>query len=153
MEDSCVPPENLANYISEFRQLLDKHHLDYGMFGHVDGVLHVPALDLCNKEQVLLFKTISDQVADLTKKYGGFNLGRIWKGMRSQYGEKFFTPELWQELRYIKFLFDPNNRLNPGKICTALYSEQELSYPFCRQCDQIKIVKSPFKCERNFPVR
>lgn len=46
--------------------------------------------------------------------------------MRSQYGEKFFTPELWQELRYIKFLFDPNNRLNPGKICTALYSEQEL---------------------------
>ncbi|QEH18081.1 D-2-hydroxyglutarate dehydrogenase YdiJ [Histophilus somni] len=128
VEDSCVPPENLANYISEFRQLLDKHHLDYGMFGHVDaGVLHVrPALDLCNKEQVLLFKTISDQVADLTKKYGGLIWGEHGKGMRSQYGEKFFTPELWQELRYIKFLFDPNNRLNPGKICTALYSEQEL---------------------------
>ena len=46
--------------------------------------------------------------------------------MRSQYGEKFFTPELWRELRYIKFLFDPQNRLNPGKICTPLNSEQEL---------------------------
>ncbi|STO53833.1 FAD linked oxidase domain-containing protein [Canicola haemoglobinophilus] len=128
VEDSCVPPENLADYISEFRQLLDKHNLDYGMFGHVDaGVLHVrPALDLCDKEQVLLFKTISDQVAELTKKYGGLIWGEHGKGMRSQYGEKFFTPELWQELRYIKFLFDPKNRLNPGKICTALHSEQEL---------------------------
>ena len=46
--------------------------------------------------------------------------------MRSHYGEKFFTPELWHELRYIKFLFDPSNRLNPGKICTPLENEQQL---------------------------
>ncbi|MBN6063493.1 D-2-hydroxyglutarate dehydrogenase YdiJ [Aggregatibacter actinomycetemcomitans] len=128
VEDTCVPPENLANYISEFRALLDSHHLQYGMFGHVDaGVLHVrPALDLCDPEQVKLFKRISDQVADLTRKYGGLIWGEHGKGMRSQYGEKFFTPALWRELRYIKFLFDPQNRLNPGKICTPLDSEQEL---------------------------
>lgn len=128
VEDTCVPPEYLADYISEFRALLDAHHLEYGMFGHVDaGVLHVrPALDLCDKEQVKLFKEISDQVADLTHKYGGLIWGEHGKGMRSQYGETFFTPELWQELRYIKTLFDPQNRLNPGKICTALDSEQAL---------------------------
>ncbi|MEE6075349.1 FAD-binding and (Fe-S)-binding domain-containing protein [Avibacterium paragallinarum] len=128
VEDTCVPPEHLADYISEFRALLDAHHLEYGMFGHVDaGVLHVrPALDLCDKEQVKLFKEISDQVADLTHKYGGLIWGEHGKGMRSQYGETFFTPELWQELRYIKTLFDPQNRLNPGKICTALDSEQTL---------------------------
>ena len=90
------------------------------MFGHVDaGVLHVrPALDLCDSEQVKLLKQISDEVAELTRKYGGLIWGEHGKGMRSQYGEKFFTPELWRELRYIKFLFDPQNRLNPGKICT-----------------------------------
>lgn len=128
VEDTCVPPEHLADYISEFRALLDAHHLEYGMFGHVDaGVLHVrPALDLCDKEQVKLFKEISDQVAALTHKYGGLIWGEHGKGMRSQYGETFFTPELWQELRYIKTLFDPQNRLNPGKICTALDSEQAL---------------------------
>ena len=98
------------------------------MFGHVDaGVLHVrPALDLCDLAQVKLFKQISDEVAELTRKYGGLIWGEHGKGMRSQYGEKFFTPELWRELRYIKFLFDPQNRLNPGKICTPLNSEQEL---------------------------
>ncbi|AKD39609.1 D-2-hydroxyglutarate dehydrogenase YdiJ [Pasteurella multocida] len=128
VEDSCVPPEHLADYIAEFRALLDAHKLDYGMFGHVDaGVLHVrPALNLCDKAQVKLFKEISDQVVALTHKYGGLIWGEHGKGMRSQYGETFFTPELWQELRYIKFLFDPDNRLNPGKICTPLNSKAEL---------------------------
>ena len=128
VEDTCVPPENLADYIAEFRALLDSHNLQYGMFGHVDaGVLHVrPALDLCDKEQVKLFKQISDEVAELTVKYGGLLWGEHGKGVRSHYGEKFFTPELWQELRYVKFLFDPNNRLNPGKICTPLNSDAEL---------------------------
>ena len=43
-EDTCVPPEHLADYIAEFRALLDSHGLSYGMFGHVDaGVLARPS--------------------------------------------------------------------------------------------------------------
>lgn len=128
VEDTCVPPENLADYIAEFRQLLDDNGLEYGMFGHVDaGVLHVrPALDLCEREQVQKFKQISDQVVELTAKYGGLIWGEHGKGMRSAYGERFFGETLWKELRYIKQLFDPQNRLNPGKICTPLNCEQPL---------------------------
>ena len=98
------------------------------MFGHVDaGVLHVrPALDLCDKEQVKLFKQISDEVAELTVKYGGLLWGEHGKAYALIMERSFFTPELWQELRYVKFLFDPNNRLNPGKICTPLNSDAEL---------------------------
>ncbi len=128
VEDTCVPPENLADYIREFRQLLDEHQLNYGMFGHVDaGVLHVrPALDLTDKAQVALFKQISDSVADLTQKYGGLIWGEHGKGVRGEYNEKYFTPELWRQLRTIKGLFDPENRLNPGKICTPLGNESAL---------------------------
>ncbi|MDE4029171.1 hypothetical protein NUS57_09685, partial [Glaesserella parasuis] len=134
VEDTCVPPEHLADYIVEFRQLLDEHGLDYGMFGHVDaGVLHVrPALDLCDKAQVAKFKAISDQVVELTAKYGGLIWGEHGKGMRSAYGERFFGETLWKELRYIKQLFDPQNRLNPGKICTPLDSQASL-YPIDSQ--------------------
>lgn len=130
VEDTCVPPEHLADYIGEFRQILDEHGLDYGMFGHVDaGVLHVrPALDLCDREQVQRFKQISDSVVALTAKYGGLIWGEHGKGMRSAYGEQFFGETLWRELRYIKQLFDPQNRLNPGKICTPLDSQATL-YP------------------------
>ncbi|VTU08346.1 FAD linked oxidase domain-containing protein [Actinobacillus indolicus] len=134
VEDTCVPPEHLADYIVEFRRLLDDHGLDYGMFGHVDaGVLHVrPALDLCDKAQVAKFKAISDQVVELTAKYGGLIWGEHGKGMRSAYGERFFGETLWKELRYIKQLFDPQNRLNPGKICTPLDSQASL-YPIDSQ--------------------
>ena len=49
VEDTAVPPEQLADYIAEFRQLLDVRGLEYGMFGHVDaGVLHVRPAPLRN---------------------------------------------------------------------------------------------------------
>ncbi|WP_354624984.1 FAD-binding and (Fe-S)-binding domain-containing protein [Psychromonas sp. MME2] len=128
VEDTCVPPENLAAYIIEFRQLLDEHNLHYGMFGHVDaGVLHVrPALDMCDPEQEKMMRNISDKVVALTAKYKGLMWGEHGKGFRSEYGPEFFGEELFTELRKIKAAFDPNNRVNPGKICTPLNSMESL---------------------------
>ncbi len=127
-EDTAVPPENLADFILEFRALLDTHGLHYGMFGHVDaGVLHVrPALDLYDPEQERLLRTISDQVVALTAKYGGLMWGEHGKGYRSEYGPAFFGEELFTELRKIKAAFDPRNRVNPGKICTPYQSHDAL---------------------------
>ncbi|WP_027672937.1 D-2-hydroxyglutarate dehydrogenase YdiJ [Rheinheimera baltica] len=127
-EDTAVPPENLADFIMEFRALLDSHNLNYGMFGHVDaGVLHVrPALDLCDPEQEKLLRSISDQVVTLTAKYGGLMWGEHGKGYRSEYGPAFFGEELFTELRKIKAAFDPRNRVNPGKICTPFNSADKL---------------------------
>lgn len=127
-EDTAVPPENLADFILEFRALLDAHGLHYGMFGHVDaGVLHVrPALDLYDPEQERLLRTISDQVVALTAKYGGLMWGEHGKGYRSEYGPAFFGEELFTELRKIKAAFDPRNRVNPGKICTPYQSVDAL---------------------------
>ncbi|WP_330982647.1 MULTISPECIES: FAD-binding and (Fe-S)-binding domain-containing protein [Enterobacterales] len=118
-EDTCVPPEHLADYIAEFRALLDGHGLSYGMFGHVDaGVLHVrPALDMCDPQQEILMKQISDDVVALTAKYGGLLWGEHGKGFRAEYSPAFFGETLYGELRKVKAAFDPNNRLNPGKIC------------------------------------
>ncbi|MBU2897741.1 D-2-hydroxyglutarate dehydrogenase YdiJ [Vibrio hepatarius] len=127
-EDTCVPPENLADFIVEFRQLLDSKSLSYGMFGHVDaGVLHVrPALDLCDPKQESLMHEISDQVVKLVSKYGGLMWGEHGKGFRSEYAPEFFGDELFTELRRIKAAFDPLNKMNPGKICTPLNSQSDL---------------------------
>ncbi|WP_034914502.1 FAD-binding and (Fe-S)-binding domain-containing protein [Erwinia sp. 9145] len=122
VEDTCVPPQHLADYITEFRALLDDHHLSYGMFGHVDaGVLHVrPALDMCDPQQEMLMKRISDEVVALTARYGGLLWGEHGKGFRAAYSPAFFGEALFTELRRIKAAFDPENRLNPGKICAPL---------------------------------
>jgi len=127
-EDTAVPPENLADFIVEFRALLDSYNLHYGMFGHVDaGVLHVrPALDMCDPEQEKLLRTLSDKVVKLTAKYGGLMWGEHGKGYRSEYGPEFFGELLFTELRKIKTVFDPLNKMNPGKICTPIDSNEQL---------------------------
>lgn len=127
-EDTAVPPENLADFIMEFRALLDSKGLYYGMFGHVDaGVLHVrPALDMCDLKQQETMQQISDEVVALVSKYGGLMWGEHGKGYRSEYGPEFFGEELFLELRKIKAAFDPLNKMNPGKICTPIESTEAL---------------------------
>ncbi|MBB5192183.1 FAD/FMN-containing dehydrogenase/Fe-S oxidoreductase [Silvimonas terrae] len=121
VEDTAVPPEHLADYIAEFRALLDSHGVAYGMFGHVDaGVLHVrPALDMKDPADEQRIRTISDAVVALTQKYHGLLWGEHGKGVRSEYAPHFFGP-LYPTLQKIKATFDPHNQLNPGKIASPL---------------------------------
>jgi len=121
VEDTAVPPEHLANYIAEFRALLDAKNLDYGMFGHGDaGVLHVrPLLDMKIEDSENLVQLISDQIVELTHKYGGVIWGEHGKGLRSEYAPIFFG-ESYPLIQKVKELFDPNNQLNPGKIATPI---------------------------------
>src|SRR5215210_2395537 len=119
VEDTAVPPENLADYIAEFRGALDGRGLVYGMFGHVDaGVLHVrPAIDLKDPEQERLIREVTEEVVALTRKHGGLLWGEHGKGVRSEFSPSFFGP-LYPTLQAIKAAFDPGNQLNPGKIAT-----------------------------------
>jgi FAD/FMN-containing dehydrogenase len=119
VEDTAVPPENLADYIAEFRAALDRRGLNYGMFGHVDaGVLHVrPAIDLKDPQQEHLIREVTEEVVAITKKHGGLLWGEHGKGVRSEFSPKFFGP-LYSTLQAIKAVFDPNNQLNPGKIAS-----------------------------------
>ncbi len=127
VEDTAVPPERLADFIADFRALLDGHGLQYGMFGHVDaGVLHVrPVLDMKDPAQAALVRPITDGVAALTQRYGGLLWGEHGKGVRSEYGPAFFG-SLYSALQEVKSAFDPHNQFNPGKIATPLASDQPL---------------------------
>lgn len=128
VEDTAVPPERLADYIKDFRAILDRHGLRYGMFGHVDvGCLHVrPALNLRDPLDGKKLREISDEVVKLVKSYGGVLWAEHGKGFRSEYSPTFFGPELYQELRKVKGAFDPYNQLNPGKLATPPTSGERL---------------------------
>ena len=117
VEDTAVPPENLADYIAAFRAALDRRGLAYGMFGHVDaGVLHVrPALDLKDPAQEGLIREITEEVVALTRQFGGLLWGEHGKGVRSEFSPALFGP-LYPSLQAIKAAFDPKNQFNPGKI-------------------------------------
>ncbi|MHB2211734.1 D-2-hydroxyglutarate dehydrogenase YdiJ [Methylobacterium sp. CM6257] len=120
VEDTAVPPERLADFIAEFRALLDGKGLRYGMFGHVDaGVLHVrPAIDLKDPNQNGLIREVTEGVVALTAKYGGLLWGEHGKGFRSEFVPATFGP-LMPALEAVKRAFDPGDRMNPGKIASA----------------------------------
>jgi FAD/FMN-containing dehydrogenase/Fe-S oxidoreductase len=128
IEDTAVPPEKLADYIQEFKALLDSYQLIYGMYGHVDaGCIHIrPALDMQNADDEKIMRELSDKVVLLLEKYHGVMWGEHGKGFRSEYTKDFFGAELHTALREIKTLFDPHNQLNPGKIVTPLNCADEL---------------------------
>jgi FAD/FMN-containing dehydrogenase/Fe-S oxidoreductase len=146
VEDTAVPPENLADFIMEFREVLDSYKVQYGMFGHVDaGVLHVrPALDLKEKSQEKKIRAITDKVVALTQKYNGLLWGEHGKGVRSEYAPAFFG-ELYPSIQQVKGAFDPRNQLNPGKIAT----------PFELGADLLKIDAVPLRgqFDRQIPLK
>ncbi|HKO91785.1 MAG TPA: FAD-linked oxidase C-terminal domain-containing protein, partial [Polyangiaceae bacterium] len=129
VEDTVVPPENLQAYVREFRAILDREGLYYGMFGHVDvGCLHVrPALDLKDPEDEARIRRISDAVTELVTRHGGLLWGEHGKGFRSELVPHHFGPVLYRELQRIKAVFDPRNQLNPGKIATPAGKKFQLA--------------------------
>ncbi len=122
VEDCVVPPENLAAFLTEFRELLDNQKTSYGMFGHVDvGCIHVrPAINQNKKEVTKQIRNISDEVQRLARKYGGLLWGEHGKGFRGEYLQETVGPDVYHIMREIKTLFDPTGRLNPGKLASPL---------------------------------
>ncbi|MCK4707877.1 MAG: FAD-binding oxidoreductase [Gammaproteobacteria bacterium] len=120
VEDTAVPPQNLASYVTGFKQLLDDNRLDYGMYGHADaGVLHVrPTLNLLQADDRKLIRKISDGVAQLAKQHGGVLWGEHGRGFRGEFTPLFFGEKLYPVVCEVKKMFDPGNLLNPGKLTT-----------------------------------
>lgn len=72
VEDTVVDPKYLADYVRDFRAVLDEYGLQYGMFGHIDvGCLHVrPALNLCDPDDERIMREVTGRVEKLVRSYG-----------------------------------------------------------------------------------
>lgn len=118
VEDCAVPPERMQEFIRRFRAILDSEGLQYGMFGHVDaGVMHVrPALDLRDREDAARVRRLTSAIVALTAEFGGVLWGEHGKGFRSEFNPEYFGPDLYAAMCAVKRAFDPENRLNPGKM-------------------------------------
>ena len=129
IEDAAVPIAVLPQYLREVVDLIHRHEREVTMYAHVSvGLTHVrPFLNLKQEEDVRIMRSISEGVLDLVLKYGGMMSGEHGDGLvRSYLNEKFFGPKLYQAFREIKRVFDPQGRMNPGKIVDAQGIEENL---------------------------
>lgn len=122
VEDCAVPVDHLPAFIAEFRALLDGHGLTYGMFGHADvGCVHVrPALDPTSLDHQQLVATITAEVVALLDRHGGILWGEHGRGLRSSVVDSFLPADVMTIMRTVKTAFDPDDRMNPGKLYRPL---------------------------------
>ena len=141
IEDTAVALPDLANYISEFTQLMKKYKQDAIYYAHAGaGEIHLrPILDLKKGVDVDLFRKITTDVAQLVKKYKGSMSGEHGDGMvRSEFISMMIGNENYQILKRIKSAFDENNIFNPGKIVNALPMDKSLRYETNRKEPEIE---------------
>ncbi len=131
MEDVAVPVEKLGEYVRTVERLFKEYHVDAAYYAHASaGCLHIrPVVNLKTADGVARMRAISAAVIDVVTAMGGAMSGEHGDGLsRSTWNGKLFGPELYEAFRGVKRLFDPEGRLNPGKIVDAPDLADNLRY-------------------------
>ncbi|RXH56507.1 FAD-binding and (Fe-S)-binding domain-containing protein [Granulicella sibirica] len=118
-EDSAVPPAQLGNYLRELFTLIEAYGYKTPMYGHFgQGCVHLRiTFDLKTDAGAKKYRRFIDEAADIVLKYGGSFSGEHGDGQaRAALLPKMFGPELMQAFAEFKALWDPLNRMNPGKL-------------------------------------
>jgi len=118
-EDSAVPREKLGAYLRDFKALLHAHAYESSVYGHFgDGLVHCRInFDLRSEQGVQNWQSFLEEAANLVVRYGGSLSGEHGDGQsKAALLEKMYGPELVQAFREFKAIWDPNWKMNPGKL-------------------------------------
>jgi FAD/FMN-containing dehydrogenase/Fe-S oxidoreductase len=128
-EDAAVAPAKLGVYLRQLRTLLERYGYGGDFYGHFgDGCVHTRTnFDLTSKEGIAKFRSFIDEAADLVASHGGSFSGEHGDGQaRAALLEKMFGPELMNAFREFKALWDPEWKMNPGKLVVPYQPDENL---------------------------
>jgi FAD/FMN-containing dehydrogenase/Fe-S oxidoreductase len=121
-EDAAVDPLRLGDYLREFQALVDRHGYRTSLYGHFgDGCIHARiTFELRTPAGLARWRAFLQEAAALVVKYGGSISGEHGDGQaRAEFLPAMYGPELMQAFREFKRIWDPQNRMNPGKLVDA----------------------------------
>jgi FAD/FMN-containing dehydrogenase/Fe-S oxidoreductase len=128
-EDSAVRPDQLGRYLRDLRQLMTDFNYTgafYGHFGH--ACVHTRInFDYQSTAGIAAFRKFMNQAADLVIRYGGSLSGEHGDGQsRAELLPKMFGPELIQAFNQFKSIWDPDWKMNPGKLVEPYRMDENL---------------------------
>jgi FAD/FMN-containing dehydrogenase/Fe-S oxidoreductase len=118
-EDSAVPPARLASYLRALKALLDRFGYGAALYGHFgEGCIHARInFDLATPAGIGKCRSFLEEAADLVVAHGGSLSGEHGDGQaRGELLARMFGAELVDAFRDFKAVWDPGNRMNPGKV-------------------------------------
>jgi FAD/FMN-containing dehydrogenase/Fe-S oxidoreductase len=122
-DDAGVPPEKLGAYLRGLTALMAEYGYSSPLYGHYgQGCAHLRInFDFHSDEGLRKFREFLDRAADLVLSLGGSLSGEHGDGQaRAALLPKMFGPELVEAFREFKSIWDPDNRMNPGKLSDAV---------------------------------
>ena len=122
-DDAGIPPENLGTYLRKLTALMAEYGYRSPLYGHYgQGCVHLRInFDFRSLEGVRKFRDFIDRAADLVVSLGGSLSGEHGDGQaRAVLLPKMFGPELIGAFQEFKAIWDPANRMNPGKLSDAV---------------------------------
>jgi FAD/FMN-containing dehydrogenase/Fe-S oxidoreductase len=128
-EDAAVPPEKLGLYLREIHKLQARYGYRSGLYGHFGhACVHMRInFDFETHEGVRKFREFMVEAADLCVSLGGSISGEHGDGQaRAELLPRMFGPELVQAFREFKALWDPEWRMNPGKLVEPYRMDENL---------------------------
>ncbi|QDX39469.1 FAD-binding and (Fe-S)-binding domain-containing protein [Salarchaeum sp. JOR-1] len=123
IEDATVPPDELAEYVQSFQDVLHEHGTSAAYFAHAGaGTLHIrPILNLKDEDGIEAMHSITEDVTDLVLEHHGSFSGEHGDGLaRTEFNPKMYGPDIWQAFKDVKSAADPDWLMNPG---TVVYRE------------------------------
>jgi FAD/FMN-containing dehydrogenase/Fe-S oxidoreductase len=128
-EDAAVAPEKLGGYLRDLRKMMAEFGYKgslYGHFGH--ACVHTRInFDLQSKDGIAKYRKFVEEAADLVVSYGGSLSGEHGDGQsRGELLPKMFGAELMEAFRRFKSAWDPDGKMNPGKLIDAYKLDQNL---------------------------
>ena len=121
-EDSAVPPEKVGPYLRDLRKLFSKFGYEPSLYGHLgQGCIHCRVgFDLYTADGLETYRKFLDEAADLVVSYGGSLSGEHGDGQaRGELLSRMYEPELMEAFRELKRIWDPDWKMNPGKVIDA----------------------------------
>ena len=121
-EDAGVPPAHLGDYLRQLTALMSEYGYRSALYGHYgQGCVHLRInFDFSTVEGLRRFREFIDRAADLVLSFGGSLSGEHGDGQaRAALLPKMFGPDLMRAFREFKAIWDPDNRMNPGKLVDA----------------------------------
>ncbi|OGK98658.1 MAG: hypothetical protein A3E31_03540 [Candidatus Rokubacteria bacterium RIFCSPHIGHO2_12_FULL_73_22] len=131
VEDTCVEPRHLPEFVPRFREIFAKHDTVGAYYGHCSvGCLHIrPVINLKTPRGLEQVRAIAREIFDLVFEFGGTMSSEHGDGRaRSPYLERMYGPRLVQAFRELKGAFDPEGRMNPGNIVASPGITEHLRY-------------------------
>ena len=128
-EDSAVAPEKLGDYLRDLCKLYEKHGYVGALYGHFgQGCVHTRiSFDLASPNGVRNFRSFLDDASTLVTQYGGSLSGEHGDGQsKAEFLGKMFGPELLEAFREFKTLWDPQWKMNPGKVVDPYHVDENL---------------------------